>query len=166
MWLLQSILSRFLYKGGLMRYLGLDIGDATIGIALSDPLGITAQGYDNYRRVSKVVDVDYLIDIICEYHVTKVVYGLPINMNGSIGPQAEKVKAFIKALHKKAVYGKRIDWQLEWVAQDERLTTAQAEKAMILAELSRKSRSQIVDRIAAQLILQQYLDWEVNSGQR
>lgn len=142
----------------MIRFLGLDVGDATVGVAISDPLGYTAQGLENYRRVSVKEDVNHMIDYIEEYHVTKLVVGLPLNMNGSKGPQAEKVEAFVKQIEKKIRYGKRIDWDVDVVYWDERLTTTQVEKMMITADLSRAKRKSIVDKMAAMVILQSYLD--------
>ncbi len=143
-----------------MRYLGLDVGDRTIGIAMSDPLGITAQGLDNYRRVSTKEDLAYLLRLIAEYQVTKIIIGYPLNMNGTAGPQAEKIESFIKQLSKKIKYVLKPDWQIEIIKYDERLTTVQADRVMKDGELTRKERKAIVDRIAAQLILQNYLEME------
>jgi len=146
----------------MIRYLGLDVGDATIGISVSDPLGFTAQGIENYRRVSVKEDVGHLIDLIAEYKVTKLIVGLPLNMNGSKGPQAEKVEQFIKQVEKKLRYGKRIEWEVAIINWDERLTTTQVERVMIDADLSRNKRKQIIDKMASQVILQSYLDMEAN----
>jgi putative Holliday junction resolvase len=142
----------------MIRYLGLDVGDATVGLAMSDPLGYTAQGLENYRRVSVKEDVSHIVDIIEEYHVTKLVVGQPLNMNGSKGPQAEKVEVFVKQIVKKIKHGGKIDWEVQVVHWDERLTTTQVEKMMITADLSRAKRKSIVDKMAAMVILQSYLD--------
>lgn len=147
-----------------MRYLGLDVGDKTIGIALSDPLAITAQGLDNYKRISQKIDLAYLIDLISLHHITKVIIGYPLNMNGSIGPQGEKVDSFIKQLNKRIKYVLKPSWQVALIKWDERLTTVQAERAMKENNLTRKQRKVIVDKIAAQLILQNYLDMEGQNG--
>lgn len=144
------------------RTMGLDVGDATVGIALSDLLGITSQGYENYRRVSVKADVDHLLEIVLDQEVDRIVVGLPLNMNGSKGPQAEKVEQFIKQLSKKLKYSDRLVDPVEIEYLDERLTTVQAEKVMIAADLSRAKRKSIIDKMAAQIILQSYLDGKGN----
>lgn len=133
-----------------MRVLGLDIGDKTIGIAISDPLGFTAQGITTIRRKTESIDICELSNICKEYSVDTIVAGLPKNMNGSIGPQSEKVLAFCEMIKGK------IDIPLKmW---DERLTTVAANRAMLEANLSRAKRKKIVDKVAATYILQGYLD--------
>jgi putative Holliday junction resolvase len=133
-----------------MRILGLDIGDRTIGIAISDPLGFTAQGITTIRRKNITIDMDELLKICKEYSVETIVAGLPKNMNGTVGPQSEKVLAFCEILKEK------IDIPIKmW---DERLTTVAAHKAMLEADLSRAKRKKLVDKVAATYILQGYLD--------
>jgi putative Holliday junction resolvase len=133
-----------------MRILGLDIGDRTIGIAVSDPLGFTAQGITTIRRKNITIDMDELLKICKEYSVETIVAGLPKNMNGTVGPQSEKVLAFCEILKEK------IDIPIKmW---DERLTTVAAHKAMLEADLSRAKRKKLVDKVAATYILQGYLD--------
>ena len=133
-----------------MRILGLDVGDRTIGVAVSDPLGFTAQGITTIRRKSEEYDLEELKKICNEYQVDTFVVGLPKNMNGTLGPQGEKVKDFCEVL--KAT----IDIPIKmW---DERLTTVAAHKAMLEADLSRAKRKKLVDKIAATYILQGYLD--------
>ncbi|SMC21493.1 putative holliday junction resolvase [Clostridium acidisoli DSM 12555] len=133
-----------------MRILGLDIGDRTIGIAISDPLGFTAQGITTIRRKNITIDMDELIKICKEYSVETIVAGFPKNMNGTVGPQSEKVLAFCDILKEK------IDIPIKmW---DERLTTVAAHKAMLEADLSRAKRKKLVDKVAATYILQGYLD--------
>lgn len=146
-----------------MRYMGLDIGDATIGIALSDPLGIIAQGHENYRRVSVKEDISHLIQIIIEYQVGGIVAGLPLNMNGSHGPQADKVTQLTKQLEKKLKFTDKLTWQVPLTLWDERLSTVQAERLMIAADLSRERRKHIIDKMAAIVILQSYLDNQGNT---
>ena len=141
-----------------MRYMGLDIGDATIGIALSDPFGIIAQGHENYRRVSTKEDIAHLVDIIVAYEVTMVVAGLPLNMNGTSGPQAEKVRLLTKQIEKKLKFSDKLKAPVPVELWDERLSTVQAERMMIEADLSRARRRQIVDKMAAIVILQSFLD--------
>ncbi len=143
-----------------MRMMGLDVGDATIGIAMSDPFGIIAQGIENYRRVSLKADVNHLMNYMVEYQVETLVVGLPLNMNGSKGPQAEKVEALVKQIEKKIHYTEREMKAVKVVMWDERLSTVQAERMMIDADLSRQKRKSIIDKMAAIVILQSYLDKE------
>ncbi|MBC2579012.1 Holliday junction resolvase RuvX [Clostridium sp. DJ247] len=133
-----------------MRILGLDIGDKTIGVAVSDPLGFTAQGITTIRRKNVKQDIDELKKICSEYSVESIVAGLPKNMNGTLGPQSEKVLDFCKLIEENI--------QLPIKMWDERLTTVAAHKAMLEADLSRSKRKKIVDKMAAIYILQGYLD--------
>lgn len=142
-----------------MRYMGLDVGDATIGVALSDLLHITAQGRETIRRKSMKEDIDKLVDIIASEDVGKIVVGLPKNMNGTIGPQGEKTLAFAKNLEKKLRYSDRISSRdIEIINWDERLTTVAAERMLIDADVSRRKRKEVIDTVAAGYILQGYLD--------
>jgi len=141
-----------------MRIMGLDVGDRTIGIAISDGLNITAQGKETIFRESLKKDIDRIIELITEYEVTKIVSGLPYNMNGSLGPQGEKTKQFISKLEKKLIYSDRIQRSIEIVFWDERLTSVSAEKMLIHADVNRKKRKAVIDKVAATLILQSYLD--------
>lgn len=133
-----------------MRILGLDIGDKTIGVAVSDPLGFTAQGITTIRRKNLKQDIDELKKICLEYSVESIVAGLPKNMNGTLGPQSEKVLDFCKVIEENI--------ELPIKMWDERLTTVAAHKAMLEADLSRSKRKKIVDKMAAIYILQGYLD--------
>jgi len=133
-----------------MRILGLDIGDRTIGIAISDPLGFTAQGITTIRRKSEAYDLEELKKICSEYTVDTIVAGLPKNMNGTLGPQGEKVLSFCKVIEENITVPIKM-----W---DERLTTVAAHKCMLEADLSRAKRKKIVDKVAATYILQGYLD--------
>lgn len=133
-----------------MRILGLDVGDKTIGVAISDPLGFTAQGVTTIRRKNYTYDIEELKKICDEYEVESIVSGLPKNMNGTLGPQGEKVLEFCERL--KEALNIKIDM---W---DERLTTVAAHRAMLEADLSRAKRKKLVDKIAATYILQGYLD--------
>ncbi|AKA70008.1 Holliday junction resolvase RuvX [Clostridium scatologenes] len=133
-----------------MRILGLDIGDRTIGVAVSDPLGITAQGITTIRRKNKDEDIKQLKSICDEYSVETIVSGLPKNMNGTLGPQSEKVLKFCEVIKEKIGLPIKM-----W---DERLTTVAAHRAMLEADLSRNKRKKIVDKMAAIYILQGYLD--------
>lgn len=133
------------------RIMGLDVGDKTIGVALSDLLGWTAQGLETIRRIGIKKDLQRLEEIIKEYEVNKIVVGLPKNMNGTIGLQGEKVLEFNERLEKRFN-------NIEIVSWDERLTTVAAERSLIEADVSRKKRKEVIDKIAAVYILQGYLD--------
>lgn len=133
-----------------MRIMGLDVGDKTIGVAISDPLGFTAQGITTIKRKNEKVDIMEVEKLCKEYSVENIVVGLPKNMNGTIGPQGEKVINFSEKLKK------NLDLPIEF--WDERLTTVAAHKAMLEADLSRAKRKKLVDKIAATYILQGYLD--------
>lgn len=141
-----------------MRIMGLDVGDKTIGIAISDALKITAQGKETLFRQSLKTDIDQLIDWINNYEVEKVVVGLPLNMNGTLGPQGEKTKSFVDKLEKKIKHSTRISREIEIVYWDERMTTMSANRMLIEADMRRDKRKLVVDTVAAALILQSYLD--------
>lgn len=135
------------------RCMGLDIGNKTIGVAVSDMLKITAQGLTTIKRESLEKDFEALLKIIKDYNVDTVVSGMPKNMNGTIGPQGEIVKTFMEKFSRKIDLEKiKIEF---W---DERLTTVAAQRCLIEADVSRKKRKQVVDKLAAVLILQGYLD--------
>jgi len=133
-----------------MRILGMDIGEKRIGLAVSDELGITAQGLQTLNRTGIKKDLRRLRDIIEEMKITKLVVGLPKNMNGTLGPQAERVKKFVDLLIGEC--------PREVVFWDERLTTVAAQRTLLEADVSRKKRKLSVDRLAAVMILQGYLD--------
>lgn len=133
-----------------MRIIGLDVGDRTIGVAISDPLGYTAQGITTVRRKSIDYDVEEIKKICDEYGVDTILSGLPKNMNGTLGPQSEKVKEFCTILSDK------LNLPLKY--WDERLTTVAATRAMLESDMSRNKRKKIVDKLAATYILQGYLD--------
>ena len=130
--------------------MGLDVGDKRIGIALSDPLRITAQGVETYLRKEDGEDAAYISSLAKKNDVEYIVCGLPKNMNGTIGPQAEKVMAFAGLV--KECSG------LEVVFEDERLTTMLVERTLIEADVSRQKRRRVVDKLAAVNILQGHLD--------
>jgi len=132
-----------------MRIAALDVGDARIGVAVSDELGITAQGVGLVRRVGGRRDLQALADILRPYAPERLVVGLPLNMNGTEGPQATRVRAF--ATEVAAHLSLPLDF---W---DERLTTVAAERALLEADMSRRRRREVVDKVAATLILQGYL---------
>ncbi len=139
-----------------MRKIGLDVGDKTVGIALSDPLGITAQGIMTLERVGIRKDTGKILDMVKEYECDTIVIGLPLSMNGEDSEQTKKVREFRTMLENKmrstAMKGVTCVWQ------DERLTTMQAERVLIEADVSRQKRKQVIDKQAAVLILQSYLD--------
>ena len=133
-----------------MRILGLDLGDRTIGVAVSDPLGFTAQGITTIRRKSLQYDIEELKKICKEYNIEKVLLGYPKNMNGTEGPRCEIVREFAEVIKE------QLDLPIQF--WDERLSTVAAHRAMLEADLSREKRKKIVDKIAAVYILQGYLD--------
>jgi putative holliday junction resolvase len=130
--------------------MGLDIGSHTIGVAISDELGMTAQGLKTIRRSSMEQDIKELNAIVAEFQIGKVVVGLPKNMNGSLGKQAEMIFQWIKETRSRI--------NLPMVTVDERLTTVEASKVLLEADLSRKKRKGVIDKLAAVLILQGYLN--------
>jgi putative Holliday junction resolvase len=134
----------------ILRILGLDVGKKTIGVAISDPLGFTAQGLTTIRRTKKEQDIQEIKKFCDEYDVKVIVIGLPKNMNGTIGPSGEITMAFGKLIEE--------ELKIEIKFWDERLTTVAAHKAMIEADLSRSKRKKIVDKVASTYILQGYLD--------
>ena len=136
------------------RIMGLDIGDKTIGVAVSDLMGLTAQGVKTVKRVGKKKDIEELKSIIKERQVTKIVSGLPKNMNGTLGPQGEKVIKFCELLEQET--GIKIEY---W---DERLSTVAAERTLIQGNVRRENRKGVIDMVAAVIILQGYLDRQRN----
>lgn len=135
-----------------MRYAALDVGDKTIGVAVSDLLGITAQGIKTIRRTGNKKDLQELGEIFAEYEVESLVIGLPKNMNGTEGERCEVVKNFAKKISEKFPNLRQIFW-------DERLSTVAAEKFLIgAADVSRSKRKKVIDKMAAVYILQGYLD--------
>jgi putative Holliday junction resolvase len=134
----------------LMRIMGLDIGSHTIGVAISDELGITAQGLKTLRRKSMDEDFKEIAGIIRQFEIEKIVVGLPKNMDGTLGRQAEIVLKWMKVLKDKI--------PIPVVTWDERLSTVGASKVLLEADLSRRKRKKVIDKVAAVLILQGYLD--------
>ena len=133
-----------------MRLMGLDVGEKRVGIALSDPLGWTAQSYAVMPRASHPKEVEYLQKICTEFTVEKLIFGLPINMNGTKGDKAREIEFYAERM----VESLKLPY--EWV--DERLTTKSAQDLLISADVSRGKRKQVVDKMAAAYILQIYLD--------
>lgn len=133
-----------------MRIMGLDYGDRKIGVAMSDMFGWTAQGLEVVERRRDGAEMQRIADLVREHEVEEIVVGLPKNMNGSIGPRGEICIEFADQL--------RAMLNLPVHLWDERLTTVSAERTLLEADVSRKKRRQVVDKMAASLILQNYLD--------
>jgi len=139
------------------RTMGLDVGSKRIGVAVSDPLGITAQGLDTIRRRNKRQDFEELARLLREYNVREIVVGYPLRHSGSESAQSEKIRQFADEL--------RHRFQLQVHLWDERLTSSQANRILREADLSIRKRSQAVDRMAAILILQSWMDSRAVSNQ-
>nr|WP_263313099.1 Holliday junction resolvase RuvX [Mammaliicoccus sp. Marseille-Q6498] len=135
------------------RIIGLDVGSKTIGVAVSDAMGWTAQGIDTLRINEELEEfgIDELIKIIDQYDVDTVIIGLPKNMNNSIGPRGEASYHFKDVLEQARPDLKLVMW-------DERLSTVGAERTLLEADVSRKKRKKVIDKMAAVFILQGYLD--------
>ncbi len=136
--------------------MALDVGDKTIGVAVSDSLLITAQGITTIERVGIKKDTTKVLDLIKEYDCGTLVIGLPKKLDGTDSLQTEKVYEFKEKMENKLRSSGMGDITIEY--QDERLTTVMAEKVLIEADLSRKRRKEVIDKQAAVLILQSYLD--------
>jgi putative Holliday junction resolvase len=130
--------------------LGIDLGDRTIGLAVSDGLGLTAQGLRTLERHGGQRDLTALQEVCAEREIARIVIGLPRNMDGSEGDRARKSRAFAQSVHTAL--------SLPVFLYDERLSTAEAERLLISADVSRKKRAQVIDMLAAQIILQGWLD--------
>lgn len=136
-----------------MRVMACDYGSKTIGIAVSDPFGWTAQGVEIIRRQEEEAlssSIERIEELIAEYGVEKIVVGLPKNMNNTSGERVEKTLEFIEKLKKKI--------SLPVVTWDERLSTVGAERVLLEADLSRAKRKKVIDKMAAAYFLQGYLD--------
>jgi putative Holliday junction resolvase len=138
-----------------MRMMGLDVGDATIGVAASDELGMIAHGITTIRRTSLEKDLVSLKNIINEKDIKVIVVGFPKNMNNTVGPRAQISIDFAELLRERFE-------GIEVVLWDERLTTASARRTLIEADMRRNKRKGVIDKIAAILILQNYLDMQSN----
>jgi putative Holliday junction resolvase len=134
----------------LARVLGLDVGSKRIGLAISDPLGITAQGLETLHRQNKRLDFAQLEKVVREYRVVEIVVGYPLRMSGAEGIQAEKMQRFAEELRQRFPIPVHL-----W---DERLSSAQANRLLRETEMSIKRRGQVVDQMAAVLILQSWMD--------
>ena len=133
-----------------MRIMGLDIGDKKTGVALSDPLELTAQGKTVLEFNTTEEQIEYVVGLVKQYNVDEIVVGLPKNMDGSLGPRAQKVLAIVEDLKEKM--------EVPVKTWDERLSTSAAEKTLIEADMSRAKRKDVIDKMAAVVILQNYLD--------
>lgn len=135
-----------------MRILGLDVGTKTVGVAISDEMGWTAQGLETIKINEErgQFGFDRISELVKQYDVDKIVVGLPKNMNGKIGPRGEACQQFAENLRELL--------QLDVVMWDERLSTMAAERLLISADVSRKKRKQVIDKMAAVVILQGFLD--------
>ncbi|MCI5997635.1 MAG: Holliday junction resolvase RuvX [Peptoniphilaceae bacterium] len=137
------------------RYMALDVGDRTIGIAISDPLFIMASGHSTIFREDLEKDLNNLKKIIIDEKIIKTIIGFPKNLNNTVGPQGEKVLNFVENFKN---FLKDENIEMEIIMQDERLTTVSAERILIEGNMSRKKRKKVIDKVAATYILQSYLD--------
>ncbi len=135
-----------------MRILSLDVGEKKIGVAISDELGITAQGLGVIKRQSQRQDFSRIVQCVKEYEVEEIIVGLPRNMDGTIGPQAREILAFQEKLAR-AVNIPVITW-------DERLTTVAANRTLLEANVRRSRRKKVIDKLAAVFILESYLRYK------
>lgn len=135
-----------------MRYMALDLGEKRIGVAVSDAFGLTAQPAGMFRRAGPEADLEKIRELVARHQVHTVVVGLPRNMDGSLGPQAAKALDYAEKLRE--ALGVEVD---TW---DERLTTQQAERLLIRANVRRKRRKTVVDKLAATLILEGYMAYK------
>ncbi|MHC1747496.1 MAG: Holliday junction resolvase RuvX [Cellulosilyticaceae bacterium] len=136
-----------------MRILGLDYGTKTTGVAISDPTGMIAQGVEIIRRTDEFnikPTLNRILELCAEYKVDKIVLGMPKNMNNTIGERGEKTEVFKTKIENKT--------KLPVILWDERLSTVAAENILLEADLSRQKRKQVIDKMAALIILQNYLD--------
>lgn len=135
-----------------MRIMGLDVGSKTVGVAISDALGWTAQGIETVKidEAQGIFGIDRLAELVKEYSVTEFVVGFPKNMNNTVGPRGEASENYKRLLEDTFGFPVKL-----W---DERLTTMAAERMLIEADVSRKKRKQVIDKMAAVMILQGYLN--------
>lgn len=132
------------------RYLGLDVGSKTIGVAVTDPFLMFANGLVTIKRKNVREDIEKIKEIIKEKEISKIIVGMPYNMDGSKGPSAQRVMSFVDLLKKEI--------NNEIIYEDERLTTVYAEQVLIQSKVRREKRKEHIDKIAAIFILQDYLD--------
>lgn len=145
----MTVLERDTVRRNSYRFVGLDVGDRRIGVAVSDPTGSLASPVEVYQRRGPSQDVQHVVDLVHEYEASAVVVGLPKNMNGTEGPQAEKTREFADALETQG---------LSVALWDERLSTVEATRRMVEQRRKRRGIQQRIDSEAAALILQTYLD--------
>jgi len=139
-----------------VRILALDVGQKRIGLAVSDPLGITAQGLEVLTRKDRAADLARLLEVARQWRVQRVVVGLPRHLDGRLGSAAPEILTLVETL-KEALGVEVVTWE-------ERLTTVEAERVLLQADVSRRRRRQVVDQLAAVLILQNYLDHRQQHG--
>lgn len=132
-----------------MKYLAIDLGDSRTGIAISES-GIIASGYETYQRIDIERDLQHIVDLVNQFKIDVVVFGLPLNMDGTKGDRVQKTYDFANAL------AERIQAKIDY--EDERLTTVVAEEMLIDSGMRRDKRKKVIDKIAATIILQAYLD--------
>lgn len=133
-----------------MRILCIDFGEKYIGIAVSDEENLIAKGLGTLKKDENIIEK--IKELIEKYNIGKIVYGLPLRMDGSFSIQTEKTLAFVSKLKEEIK-------NVEFIPWDERFTTSMAEKFLISADLSRKKRKKLIDKLSAQIILQNYLDY-------
>lgn len=136
------------------RVVALDVGEKRIGVAVSDPMGWTAQGLESYIRKNPEADIAHFVELMKAYEPFTLLFGMPRNMNGSYGPQAEKIAAYAKELS--AQLSGKLAFEVDFF--DERLTSMAAERILIDAGVRREKRRKVIDKMAAVQILQGYLD--------
>ena len=136
-----------MYKG---KAMGIDYGSVRIGIALSDPMRIISSPFETYLRKNEAADVDYLLNIVKQHDIKTIVFGLPLNMDGTESETSKKVKSFAELIKEKC--------DCEIIFQDERLSSYEAEEILINSNVKREKRKQLIDKIAAQIILQTYIE--------
>ena len=141
-----------------MRHLSIDLGEVRIGLAMSDSMGIIANGLETYQRKYIYKDIEYIAKLAMDNLVKCVVIGLPINMNGTRGERVEKSEQFASMLNDKF---KELNYECKIDFQDERLTTVSSERVLSEAGVRRENRKKVIDKMAATIILQTYLDCHV-----
>ena len=138
------------------RIMSLDVGTKTIGVAVTDELRITAQGLETYKRIGIKKDTEYVLELFKEKNCDTLVIGLPLNLDGTDSVQTEKVREFREKIENKFRSNSLADVTIDW--QDERYSTVEAEEVLIAANLKRDKRKEVIDKQAAVIILQSYLD--------
>ncbi len=147
-----AFILKILYGDKSLKIMGLDLGSKTIGVAVSDELGLLAHARETIHRENTEKDLEAIGDLAKKLDVVRIVVGLPINMTGTLGEEAKKVLQFVENM--------RRTLSISVTTWDERLSTVQAERVLLESGLSRKKRKKVIDRTAARVILQTYLDAE------